>query len=95
MDELKNLGDSLLDSISSGIGVLGADGEKPMIVVIVTQDLVKLGIKANDLARSIGNLMGGGGGGKPHLATAGGTDSKDLIKAMDKSFQIIKDSIKG
>ena len=95
MDELKNLGDSLLDSISSGIGVLGADGEKPMIVVIVTQDLVKLGVKANDLAKSIGNLMGGGGGGKPHLATAGGTDSKDLIKAMDKSFQIIKDSIKG
>ena len=39
--------------------------------------------------------MGGGGGGKPHLATAGGADSKDLIKAMDKSFQIIKDSIKG
>ena len=39
--------------------------------------------------------MGGGGGGKPHLATAGGTDSKDFIKAMDKSFQIIKDSIKG
>ena len=95
MDELKNLGDSLLDSISSGIGVLGADGGKPMIVVIVTQDLVKLGVKANDLAKSIGNLMGGGGGGKPHLATAGGTDSKDFIKAMDKSFQIIKDSIKG
>ena len=95
MDELKNLGDSLLDSISSGVGVLGADGEKPMIVVIVTHDLVKLGVKANDLAKSIGNLMGGGGGGKPHLATAGGTDSKDFIKAMDKSFQIIKDSIKG
>jgi len=39
--------------------------------------------------------MGGGGGGKPHLATAGGRDSAALKFAMDKSFEIIKDTIEG
>ena len=38
--------------------------------------------------------MGGGGGGKPHLATAGGTSSQEFINAMDQSFQIIKEEIK-
>ena len=94
LDELKNLGDLLLGSLKSGIGVLGADSEKPMIVIIVTKDLIESGIKANDLAKEIGGLMGGGGGGKPHLATAGGTSSQEFINAMDQSFQIIKDEIK-
>ena len=51
--ELKNLGDLLLDSIKSGIGVLGADWEKSLIVIIVTEDLIKYGIKANDLAKRV------------------------------------------
>ena len=95
MDELKDLGDTLLGGLKSGIGVLGAEGEKPMVVIVVTQDLVKTGVKAGALAKSIGAEMGGGGGGKPHLATAGGRDSAALKFAMDKSFEIIKDTIEG
>ena len=39
--------------------------------------------------------MGGGGGGKPHLATAGGKDLDSLKNALSKSFEIIDDFIKG
>ena len=95
LDELKDIGDSLLNVLKSGVGILGAEGEKPSVVIVVTQDLVKLGIKAGDLAKDIGSLMGGGGGGKPHLATAGGLDSVKLKKAMDKSLDIIKELIEG
>ena len=95
MDELKEYGDLLLGGLKSGVGVLGADGEKPMVVIVVSQDLVKAGVKAGMLAKAIGAEMGGGGGGKPHLATAGGKDSKGLEKAMNKSFEIIKESIEG
>ena len=42
------------------------------------------------MAELIGNEMGGGGGGKPHLATAGGQDAKGLKSAMGKSLSIIK-----
>ena len=85
----------MLNVLKSGVGILGAEGEKPSVVIVVTQDLVKLGIKAGDLAKDIGSLMGGGGGGKPHLATAGGIDSVKLKKAMDKSLDIIKELIEG
>ena len=70
--------------------MLGAEAEKPSVVVVVSQDLVKRGLKAGDLAELIGNEMGGGGGGKPHLATAGGQDAKSLKSAMAKSLSIIK-----
>ena len=95
IDELKNLGDTLLNSMKSGVGVLGAEGDKPMIVVIVSNDLIKMGLNAGSIAKSIGASMGGGGGGKPHLATAGGKDLDSLKNALSKSFEIIDDFIKG
>ena len=95
IDELKDKGDSLLNVMKSGVGVLAIDTEKPSIVVVVTQDLVKLGINAGELAKSIGSLMDGGGGGKPHLATAGGTSSVKLNQAIEGSLDIIEEQIKG
>ena len=95
MDTLKSFGDTLLSSLKSGIGVLGADVEKPMVVIVVSPDLVKDGVKAGVLAKAIGAEMGGGGGGKPHIATAGGQDSKALKSALDKSFGIIEKAITG
>ena len=93
MDELKDLGDALLNGLKSGVGVLGAEGEKPMLVVVVSSNLVEGGMKAGDLAKQIGSVMGGGGGGKPHMATAGGKNSKGLKSAIDASFEIIKNTI--
>ena len=95
LDELKDLGNELLIGIKSGVGVLGAEGEKPMVVVVVSEDLVKKGMKAGDLAKTIGAKMGGGGGGKPHLASAGGKDLTSLKSAMKKSIQIIKEALEG
>ena len=95
MDELKSFGDILLSSLKSGVGVLGADSEKPMVVIVVSPDLVKDGVKAGVLAKEIGAEMGGGGGGKPHIATAGGQDTKALKSALDKSFDIIKKTIQN
>ena len=89
IDELKIEGDTLLSQMKSGVGVLGMKGEKkPSVVVVVTQDLIKNGIKAGDIAKKIGALMGGGGGGKPHLATAGGQDNSKLAGALKKATDI-------
>lgn len=79
LDKLKIIGDIFLSKIKSGVGIFGMKGEKkPSIVVVVTQDLIKKGITAGGLSKEIGALMGGGGGGKPHLATAGGQDNSKL-----------------
>ena len=94
-DELKDLGDSLLSGLKSGVGVLGAESEKPIIVVVVSNDLIKEGLNAALIAKSIGASMGGGGGGKPHLATAGGKDLDSLKTALNESFKIIENFLKG
>ena len=96
MDTLKQFGDQLLNELDSGVGVLGSTvGEKPGIVVVVTKDLNEAGINAPELAKSIGAIMGGGGGGRPHLATAGGKDKSKLKDALKKAEKIIKDALHG
>ena len=96
MDSLKEFGDQLLNALDSGVGVLGsAAGEKPSIVVVVTKDLNEAGIMAPALAKSIGAIMGGGGGGRPHLATAGGKDTANLKEALKVAETIIIEVLKG
>lgn len=92
LDELKTIGDKVFDQLTKGICILGIKGEKkPAVVVVVSQNLVKAGIKAGNLAKTVGGFMKGGGGGKPHLATAGGKDNALLKDALEKA----KDYVTG
>ncbi len=95
LDELKGFGDEILNVLGSGIAVLGSDkSDKPIVVIVVTNDIIDKGINAGNLAKIIGNEMGGGGGGKPSLATAGGKDLKTYALAMKKSIDLIKSELK-
>ena len=60
---------------------------------MVSDNLVKENINAGALAKQIGSFMGGGGGGKPHLATAGGRDSNAIKEAMERTKELIKSSL--
>ncbi len=82
-DMLREMGDWLKDQLGSGVVVLGAAIEnKPSIVVMVTQDLVAQGYDAVNLIRPVARIVGGGGGGRPALAQAGGKDASRLDEAM-------------
>ena len=95
LDELKRFGDQTLNVLESGIAVLGSNkGAKPAAVIVVTDDIIKKGLNAGSLAKLVGNEMGGGGGGKPSLATAGGKDLKSYTTAMKKSIDLIKSELK-
>ncbi|MFH2032558.1 MAG: alanine--tRNA ligase [Bacteroidota bacterium] len=76
MDELKSMGDELREKMKSGIGVLIAQIEgKVGIVTVVSEDLIKeKKISAGKIVGELAKIVGGGGGGRPHLATAGGKD---------------------
>ncbi len=88
--ELRALADSLKQKIGSGIVILGAvSGEKVFLIIGVTKDLVER-IKANELIEEIAPTIGGGGGGRPEFAQAGGTKPEQLDLALKKSYSIIE-----
>ena len=94
VDDLKRSGDKLLAQIDSGIGVLFSSGDdKPIAVIVLTDDLIKKGLDAGKLAKEIGSFMGGGGGGKPHLATAGGRDKELINSAIDQTKNLISNKL--
>ena len=91
MDELKSMGDELRDKIKSGIGVLISEIEgKVGIVCVVTDDLIQnKKIFAGKIVGQLAKIVGGGGGGRPHLATAGGKDVGKIDEALSKVEEVI------
>ncbi len=69
---------------SNGIAVLASVQEgRPVVLAAITDDLVKRGLHAGELAREVAKILGGGGGGRPNLAQAGGKDASKLGEALD------------
>ena len=92
-EQLKSLGDALREKLTSGIGLLAAviDG-KVLLVCVVTDDLVKAGVKAGAIVGSIAKKLGGGGGGRPHMATAGAKDTEGLDGVLDTAASLIREA---
>ena len=86
-DNLREMGDYLRDKLGSGVIALGAAvNDRPILAVMVTDDLVaERGLNAAEIARSAARLMGGGGGGRPNVAQAGGRDASKLDAALARA----------
>lgn len=83
VDGLREMADWFRDKVGSGTAVLGALlNDKPMFIATVTDDLIQRGLKAGDLVREVAKIVGGGGGGQPRLAQAGGKDASKLGEAI-------------
>ena len=83
-DALKTLGDLVRENLGSGVAFLGAEIEgKAALVCVVTDDLIEKGVKAGELVKKAAKAVGGGGGGRPHLATAGAKDASKLESALE------------
>jgi len=91
MDELKSFGDEMRNRIKSGVGVLISQiDDKVGIVAVVSDDLIKdKKLSAGKIVGELAKLVGGGGGGRPHLATAGGKDVGQIITALAKVEKIV------
>jgi alanyl-tRNA synthetase len=84
MEALKSLGDRLRERLGSGVGVLGTViGDKVAFVCVVTDDIVSgKKLSAGRIVGAVAKIAGGGGGGRDHLATAGGKDPAKLDEAL-------------
>ena len=89
---LRTAADGLRESLGSGVGVLGALIKgKVSFIAVVTDDLIKeRGLKAGDIVKGVAQIAGGSGGGKPHLAQAGGRDPEKLEEALAAVADIVR-----
>jgi alanyl-tRNA synthetase len=85
METLLNLSDQFRRQYPSGVLVLASSQDgRPLMVAAITKDLVERGLNATDLIKVVAAEVGGGGGGRPTLAQAGGIDASKLPVALDR-----------
>ena len=93
---LREMADWFRDKVQGGVIVLGSViNDKPLLIAATTKDMVKKhGIHAGNLVRDLARLVGGGGGGRPDLAQAGGRDADKLPGAIAKAPELLAAMIK-
>ena len=91
MDELRQIADKTCENFEQGVAVIACvnDG-KVNLVVKASKAAVKAGIHAGKIIREAAQLVGGGGGGRPDMAQAGGKNPEGLPKAFEKAAEVIK-----
>jgi alanyl-tRNA synthetase len=89
-EAMRGLADELRAKLGSAIIVLGAAGDTGVQLVSgVSPDLVKAGYHAGNLIREVAKITGGGGGGRPDFAQAGGRDPERLDEALAKAKELV------
>jgi len=96
MDGFRDMGDGLRNALGSGVGVIGAnlDG-KASVIVVVTDDLIARGVQAGTVVKAVAQLVGGGGGGRPHMAQAGGKFPEKIGEALAQVPDIVRAQLEG
>ncbi|MFW6269915.1 MAG: DHHA1 domain-containing protein, partial [Bacillota bacterium] len=88
---LRKIADKLKSNLDSAVIVLGSTvGDKVIFVSVVTEDLIEEGYHAGDLIGKVAEITGGGGGGRPDMAQAGGSKIEKLDEALNEVENFIK-----
>ena len=92
VDELRGMADTLMEKLENGLVVLNTviDG-KVNFVVKASKGAVDEGVHAGKIVKEMAKLVGGGGGGRPDMATAGGKIPDKIPDAMEKAHEMIEE----
>lgn len=95
MNGLRNLGDQLKDKLGEGVVVIASvmDG-KVNLMATATEGAQKKGVHAGNLIKAIAGLVGGGGGGRPNMAQAGGKNPAGVDEALKKAVETVEEQTK-
>ena len=95
MNGLRDLSDELKTKIGEGVIVLLSDaGGKVNVVISATEGAIAKGAHAGNLIKEVAKCVGGGGGGRPNMAQAGGKDASGIPAAVDKAAEVLAGQIK-
>lgn len=91
MNGLRDLGDSMKDQMGESIVVLVSNQDgKVNLIAMATEGAVKKGGHAGNLIKEIAGCVGGGGGGRPNMAQAGGKNPDGMKEALEKAVEVVK-----
>ncbi len=94
-DALRDLADKIKDKMGSGLVVLGStSGEKVQFIAMATKDILAKGVHCGKIIKEIAKIAGGGGGGRPDMAQAGGKNPEKLDEAIKYVGKIMEDLVK-
>jgi alanyl-tRNA synthetase len=94
MNSLRNLGDSLKQKINEGVIVLITSNQgKVSLVVMATDEAINKGAHAGNLIREVASVVGGGGGGRPNMAQAGGKNPEKISEALEKAKEVLEKQV--
>ena len=95
MNELRELGDQLKEKIGEGVVVLASDKDgKVNLIAMATDEAMKKGAHAGNLIKGIAALVGGGGGGRPNMAQAGGKTPEGIDNAIKEVVNVLNNQVK-
>jgi len=94
MNALRNLGDDMKAKLGSSIVILASDMDgKVNLIVMATDDAVSAGAHAGNIVKKIAPMVGGGGGGRPNMAQAGGKNPAGIADAVAKAYEVCAEQI--
>lgn len=94
MDGLRMVADLVRDHLKCGVVALGAvNADKVNFVVMATKDAVAKGIHAGNVIKTVAKVAGGGGGGRPDMAQAGGKQPEKIAEALQTAVEIIRNQV--
>jgi len=95
MDGLRMVADMVRDHLKCGVVTLGTvHDDKVNFVAMATKEAVARGIHAGNIVKEVAKVAGGGGGGRPDMAQAGGKHPKKIVDALQSAVEIIKHQVK-
>ncbi len=91
MNALRELGDQMKEKLGQGVVVLASAKEgKVSLLAMVTEEAQKAGAHAGNLVKAVAAMVGGGGGGRPNMAQAGGKNPEKIPEAIAKVPEILE-----
>lgn len=95
IDELKQIGDLFREKVKTGVALLISTTDDKLILVVCATDeaIKKYSFNAGQIVKQLGIILGGGGGGRPYMATAGGKNLDKIPEAIGAFEYMIKERL--
>ena len=88
---MRNLGDEYKAKLGKSVVIIASDnGDKVNLLVMASDDAVSAGVHAGNIIKKIAPIVGGGGGGRPNMAQAGGKDASKIEDALSAGVEEVK-----